>query len=301
MQVDNNRLKAIVGTILFHALLLIAFMFLALRTPLPLPGEQGVEVNLGYADRGKGAVATQKPQPKQVQPKKKRIEKIEKHLSPSISKPVSDKAKELTQNTEKAPLLEKKKKEPAKHKPKKVVRKKVNTVPVVKKIEPKPKAVEKKPVNKEVVRKKKEVVPPKPVLNKRALFKVPVSQNTQGQGITKGLGDHGKLKGSKISNSYSGKGGEGRGISYSLGDRGARFLDKPSSGFTEQGTVVVKIWVNPRGNVIKAQISAKGTTVVDESLRRMAVRAARNSSFSNDPAAPAQQIGTITYNFILKK
>ncbi len=297
MHVDKNKRNAIIGTILFHVLLLVALVFLALRTPLPLPGEQGVEVNFGYAAQGMGAVAGQSVKPKLIQPKLKKTQKVEKKSAPSRPKPALDKVKDLTQETEKAPSLKKEK--IVKHNVKQVLKKKIVTKPVEKKVQP---GLEKKKrIMPDVVTKKKKEIPPKPVLNKRALFKVPVSEKTQGQGVTKGLSDQGKQKGSENSNAYKGKGGEGHGVSYSLGDRGARFIDKPSSSFTEQGTVVVKIWVNPQGKVIKAMVYAKGTTVVDENLRRMAVKAALNSSFSGDAAAPAEQIGTITYHFILKK
>jgi hypothetical protein len=65
--------------------------------------------------------------------------------------------------------------------------------------------------------------------------------------------------------------------------------------------VVVRIEVNPKGQVINARVYAKGTTVISEQLRKLAVESAKNSIFSADPAAPAVQIGTITYHFILKK
>jgi len=64
---------------------------------------------------------------------------------------------------------------------------------------------------------------------------------------------------------------------------------------------VVRIEVNPQGKVAHARVFAKGTTVVSENLRQLAVRAAKNSLFSTDPTAPGIQIGTITYHFILKR
>jgi len=288
MSLDKNKRNALIVTLLFHAAVVVALLFMALRTPLPLPGEEGVEVNLGYADEGLG---NRPMKPKVVESDMKPVKKEEKKLPPLQPKPEPVKAKELTQNTEEAPALEKKK--PAEVK--KVIKKEKKKV----KVQPKP--AKKKSLSKPEVKKETPKVPPQPVVNKRALFKVPVGNKAQGQGIKKGSSDQGKKHGNINSKSYSGRGGEGHGISFSLGNRGALYLDKPSSKFTEQGTVVVKIWVNPRGQVVKAMVYAKGTTVVDDSLRRMAVTAARNSSFSSDHTAPAEQIGTITYHFILKK
>lgn len=54
MNKNNNKIKATIITIVFHALLLIVFLFYGLTTPLPLPEEEGIEVNLGYSDQGMG-------------------------------------------------------------------------------------------------------------------------------------------------------------------------------------------------------------------------------------------------------
>jgi hypothetical protein len=53
---EKNKAAGILGTVLVHALLLLLLLFVALRTPLPLPGEEGMEVNLGYSDQGFGDV-----------------------------------------------------------------------------------------------------------------------------------------------------------------------------------------------------------------------------------------------------
>ena len=286
MSLDKNKRVALLITLLFHVAVVIALLFMALRTPLPLPGEEGVEVNLGMADAGAGM---QPLQPKIVKPEPKTEKKVEKKTPVLPPKPEQVPAKTVTQNTEPAPALEKKKPVASKTSKKKVIKEEKVL----------PKTVVKKP-NTEV-KKESPKKPARPVVNKKALFRLPVGDKIQGQGDKKGSTDQGKMRGDKTSQSYSGRGGQGHGISFSLGDRGALYLDKPSSKFTEQGTVVVKIWVNPKGKVVKAVVYAKGTTVVDDSLRKMAVAAARNSSFSSDPTAPSEQIGTITYHFILKK
>ena len=45
MKVDKDRRRGMIGTITVHVLLLVFILLAALRTPLPLPGEEGVEVN----------------------------------------------------------------------------------------------------------------------------------------------------------------------------------------------------------------------------------------------------------------
>ena len=68
---------AIAGTIVVHALVLLVLFLMAFRTPLPLPGEEGVEVDLGMMDQGMGNIQPEKPaipmaaQPQQQQNKSK--------------------------------------------------------------------------------------------------------------------------------------------------------------------------------------------------------------------------------------
>jgi periplasmic protein TonB len=50
---NTTRLKAIVATVIFFALLLMLFFLLAFRTALPLPDEEGIDVILGYEESGK--------------------------------------------------------------------------------------------------------------------------------------------------------------------------------------------------------------------------------------------------------
>lgn len=296
MKIDKDKQRGIIGTILFHLILIISLLFLALRTPLPLPGEEGVEVNLGYDASGSGIVQSKTPPPQQQTapaPKPKVEQK-----QPAPAPEPKQVQKDITQNTEEAPALKEKKKEPVKKKevkpkevkkvePKKPVKKKE---PVVKKEEPNPKP---KP-------KEKPVEKPKPKVNKRALFKGNKNRSGTGtnQGTGKVAGDQGKPHGFEESNKYNGQGGKGNGPAYDLGGRGAKYLDRPSSSFSEAGTIVVTIWVDRSGKVEKVQIKEKGTTVIDAGLRRIALEAAKNSTFVSDPDAATLQRGSITYNFI---
>ncbi len=295
MKMDKDKIRGIIGTILFHLLLLLALVFMALHTPLPLPGEEGVEVNLGYDNKGTGNIQSKTPPPqKQNTPPPKKTEK-KRQPEPEPEKTVSKQEEQnITQNTEEAPAIEKKQKKPEKKKEK--LTKKTEKKPVTEKVEkkqPEQKKPEPKPQPKPVEK-------PKPVVNKRALFKG--SKNRTGTGTNQGTGtqagDQGKPHGFEDSNKYDGQGGKGNGPAYDLGGRGAKYLDKPRSTFSEAGTVVVTIWVNQDGKVTKAQIKEKGTTIIDQGLRRMALEAAYNSTFVADPEAASSQRGTITYNFI---
>lgn len=303
MKIDKDRRRGIIGTIVVHAILLVFLLLVALRTPLPLPGEEGVEVNLGYDEQGSGKIQSDTPPPK-AEP-----EPVKKEVVPPPPPPVDPEpepvAEEIiTQDTEEAPTIEEEieEKQPEKEPEKEIVEE------------------EKEPEKKEIVEEEPQVEPvdttfvqeevaeeiiveePKPVVNTRALYKGSTSDGSgTSQGITQGAGDQGKPHGYKESDKYDGKGGSGNGISFSLGGRGYLHLEQPTAKFNEQGTVVVSIWVDRMGTVKRAQVSPKGTTVLDPTLRKIAVDAAYNSKFAEDPNAAEQQRGTITYNFILMK
>lgn len=86
-------------------------------------------------------------------------------------------------------------------------------------------------------------------------------------------------------------------VSYDLKDRYARFLPIPVFKCEFGGKVVVEIVVNQRGTVQKATV-IESRSQADDCLWSVAVDAAKRSRFNEKPDAPAQQKGTITYNFV---
>lgn len=75
---------------------------------------------------------------------------------------------------------------------------------------------------------------------------------------------------------------------------------KPSYGIQAEGTVVVEIWVDKQGSVIRAIPGADGTTATKNELWNAARKAALNTKFDVSPDSPEQMKGTITYIFKLK-
>lgn len=109
-----------------------------------------------------------------------------------------------------------------------------------------------------------------------------------GQGTTSGSGG------------TSASGGSGYG-DFDLGGRGlypGSALPRPVYNVQEEGTIVVEVTVNPQGNVISAQVRARGTNITNESMRRSAMEAARKARFAviNETN---NQYGTITYRYKL--
>ena len=251
---NNNEKKdksiAVVGTVIVHALIVLVLFLMAFKTPLPLPGEEGVEVDLGMMDQGMGNIQPEKPAiPMAAQPKQEQSQ---------------TKEDIVTQNDEEAPAIEK----PKTTKPK-----------------------QEKPAEE-----------PKPQVNSRAIYKGSNNPQAGGsEGITGQPGDQGKPNGLAGVRKYDGNGGKGNGTGYDLGGRGAKSLHRPNDDFSEEGNVVVEIWVNRAGQVVRAEVAQKGTTIINSEMRQKAKQAALRSTFQSDPDAPEEQHGTITYTFVINQ
>lgn len=134
-----------------------------------------------------------------------------------------------------------------------------------------------------------------------------VKQKEQTQNIDpNALFPKGKVKKDSGSNQGIGNGsgqgaggdGKGSGVSFNLGGRGSKDLAKPASSTSKKGTIVVDIYVNQEGDVVRAEVKAKGTMIIDANMYRQCEEAAKKSKFAADPNAPEIQWGTITYKFI---
>ena len=243
----KNKGIAIAGTIIVHALVLLIFLFVtAFNVPFPLPGEEGVEVDLGMMDQGMGNIQPETP------------------AIPMAAQPQQEESKNeediVTQTDEEAPAIEKPK----------------------------------------VTKPKQETKPeqPKQTPNPKAMFQ---SRNNPQAGSSEGItgqpGDQGKPNGLANIKNYDGNGGKGNGIGYDLGGRGHKNLTMPPQDFPEEGHIVVNIWVDRDGNVVRTSI-AKGTDITNTDMRNKALDAAKKSKFFADQNAAEEQHGTITYTFI---
>jgi len=263
---EHKRKAVIEATIVM--ILLVVLMFISGLTYLDPPPETGIAVNFGTTDLGKGAVQPQHntpPQPVQQKPE---------------PEPVSEpevKEKVLTQDNDEAPVIKEK---PKKKKPKK------QTKPKKTKPKPDPKPQPDKNIT--------------DILNNVNNAPGSDTNNSSGEGNDNQAGDKGSTSGDPNASGYYGSGGKGnRGGTgnYRLGSR--RALTKPKPKFTcnEEGKVVVKIYVNRDGRVIKAVPGVKGSTNNAPCLLQAAKQAALQTKWSSDSKAPDTQIGKIIYNF----
>ena len=137
-------------------------------------------------------------------------------------------------------------------------------------------------------------------VNTNALFPGNQNTNSNSEGEGNGIGNQGNPDGDPNALSHHGS-PDGGGNSYSLGGRGLKGgLPRPSYPGNEQGKVVVEIFVDRYGNVIKANAGIKGSTILSKPYLDAAYNAAIKAKFDAKPDAPELQRGTITYKFSLQ-
>ena len=120
--------------------------------------------------------------------------------------------------------------------------------------------------------------------------------NSQGDAGS-GTGNQGSPFGNSDHGANEGVGGYG---SFNLNGRsiGAGGLPRPAYTIQEEGRIVINITVDPKGNVIFAEIG-KGTNIDNGSMRKSALDAAKRAKF-NSISGANNQSGTITYLYKLK-
>lgn len=288
----KHKRKSAVITIVILLLLLFGVFNFGMKYLDP-PIEYGVAINFGDSDFGSGESVKKTKQTKQVE------ESV-----------IKDKEEEKLENP---------KEEPQKEEVEETVQEEVITdetakeVPVVKKEVPKEKT-KSKPV-KEL--QKKEIEPtskskskpkPKPKPSKATTDALNNLLNgNSSDGSVKGEGDDsqkgvkGKQNGDPNSTKYYGNEGKGSGGNYNLAGRKATSKPVKQPDCEEEGTVVVSIFVNQNGKVIKAIPGARGTTNSAPCLFKAAKEAALATKWNEDGNAPRQQKGTIIYKFTLSK
>lgn len=261
---DKNKYKGIAGTVLFHGLLLVLFLFFGFRTPLPLPAEQGIAINFGTSDDGMGDV-----QPDQAADSQ---EQNDEPAASNASSSTSSEQNAATQDVEEAPAVR----------------------PVTKPSE------RPKPVTQPIKPAETPVEDPKPKVNPRALYPGSGSGSTGGsQGETGKPGDQGKVDGSKDTNKQGdgSTGGLTGDPNHTLKGRKLTSIPPISDQSQTEGTVIVEIKVDRNGNVFSARI-AQGTKMPNQSIQQKCIEAALKARFS--ASENEEQTGKITFIFKLQ-
>ncbi len=81
--------------------------------------------------------------------------------------------------------------------------------------------------------------------------------------------------------------------------RGRGISNKPKLTYDKnvEGTVVVELCVNKLGVVTSSKAISSGSTISDQSLRKIAQENAKLYAFDPDPDAPSKTCGSVTYTF----
>lgn len=264
---DKDQRNGLIGTIIFHGILFILFIFLGLSYYDPKP-EAGVLINFGYADDGLGSEAIESSQT----------------ASPTSSSQTETEESVQTQDWQDAPSINSSEKSTQTQE---TVEKPVR--------EEKPQESEVKPVEKPE---------PKPSDALQNILNKTKNSQAGGEGVTEGGGDQGKENGDpKSSNRIGDGGGNGTGDgNYLLGNRLALAKPKPDYPCNDEGRVVVKIYVNQSGKVVRAVAGERipggaASTTTSSCLYEQAKKAALQTTWEADGSAPDQQSGYIVYNF----
>ena len=274
-----KRKSAVITALLMVLVILLLFVFgLDYKDP---PDEYGVEVNFGYTDKGMGDNTTSteqvKTEPEQQQQEEQKEQQEE---TPEEVKPQETTSEEevLTQDNEEAP--------------------EVNNKPV-KETNPTTETTKEpvKEVKKPVVEKPKPKKPDQSTTDALNNVLNGASNNgtsNNGDGDSNQQGNQGHIDGNPYANAYYG-GGSGNGSGYGLNGRKKLGVKKFPQDCNEEGKVVVKIFVNRSGKVIRTQIQQSD----DPCLNAAAKKTAMSYKFDSAPNAPATQTGFVVVNFSL--
>jgi TonB family protein len=284
MEPAKEKTYGIIGSILFYIALLLILYFTFLRTEIKVK-EEGVLVNFGSINVAAGTFTPQskaneaRPQETDPAPTAQAIPEIPQPQSPQIHPAAKSKSQTkptpppITQNPEKTAAIE-----AAKQKQ----RKKAAAEQAAAKAEQ---------ARLEQERRKRDAIN-RQVSGAFGAGNSGSGQQSSGQG---GSEIQGNPQATPVTSPTGNNHGE-----FNLGGRtlGQEGLPRPAYSAQEEGNIVIDIVVDPRGNVILAEIG-KGTTINSVAMRRSALDAARMAKFSSINRNNNQS-GTITYRYYLK-
>ena len=330
----SEKKKGLVGTIIFHVIVLILLLVLGFFTPLPLPGEEGILVNFGNSENGLGdrepsparrQQQTTPPPPPQTAQKKSTPPPAQQTPPPPVktSEPEPAEQVAMTQDYEKTVAIEaaeKKKKEEERKRQQELDEKKRREQ---EEIERQQREEAERIAREEAERKAREEAERQRKLEEQRKI-AEINSRTQGafansgsgsggtgnsdgksQGVTFPGGNQGVPTGDPNATNYgdggsgAGNQGTGAGISFDLGGRSAISLPKPEYPGNDAGIVVVKVIVDKNGRVTSAEPGVRGTTIANKAFWDEAKQAALKAKFNVDENAAAFQQGTISYRFRL--
>ncbi|MCD7936094.1 MAG: energy transducer TonB [Tannerellaceae bacterium] len=275
MKFKKDDIYGLAGSVAFHLLLFLILWFTVLRTVVP-EEEDGILVNFGNIDMAAGMFEPQYTG--NVLPAE---------TTPPLPVPVPEPAEELiTQDMEESVSLDTSQSEEERRQEEERRRREQEER-------------ERRQREEEERRRQEEQRRQQEAISNRvagAFGSGSEPSSSQGDAET-GIGNQGSPFGNADQGANEGVGGYG---SFNLNGRtiGSGGLPRPAYTVQEEGRIVINITVDPKGNVIFAEIG-RGTNIDNSSMRQSALEAARKARF-NSISGTNNQSGTITYRYSLK-
>lgn len=271
----KEDIYSLIGTLVFHLVIFLILWFTVLKTVVP-EEEEGVLVNFGNLNAAAGTFEPRYtgqtlPQPSTPPPP----------ASPSTK---TQEEELLTQDIEETVSLNDTKKEEERKREEERQRQEE-----IERERKRREEAEKQRLAEEKRRKEEEIA------NRVAgAFGMGSATGTSQGDAPEGEGNQGSPFGNADQGANEGVGGGG---TFNLNGRsiGSGGLPRPAYTVQEEGRIVINITVDPRGNVIFAEIG-RGTNISNESMRKSAIEAARRAKF-NSIKGTNNQSGTITYSY----
>lgn len=258
--------NGVIGTTIFHGLLLLFLFIMGFKSLFPPPPAKGILVDFGNSNTGMGQF---EPRTSDQAPTAPREE---------VAPPVQNKEALMTQDVEEAPVIR------------------------TEQIQPKPQP---KPQTQVTPTPKVQTATTQPVpertVDSRALFpgRGATQSTATSEGIAGGSGNQGVTTGAPDVKVYGPGGDVGGGNTFVLSGRTLMgSLPLPNYPGQVEGVVMIEITVDGNGVVTDAQYTGRGSTAIDERLIAEARAAALKARFSRAANSPIQK-GTIRYTFKL--
>jgi outer membrane biosynthesis protein TonB len=303
-----NR-RGLIGTIIYHALLLLLLVFAGLTFPYPPPDEEGILVNFGTNETGFGdfepmgddqQAGNPDMEVSQVQEPVEEVNEIAEPVSEreTVSTPPDPKPVDQTQDVEETRVKEQPTPEELERQRQEELERQRQAELERQRQEELEKQRQAELERQRIEQERQQQAERLNNLGRNAFGNQGVGQTEGSEGVTQGAGNQGDPNGSPDSDNYSTGGGLGNNpYSYGLGSRRARgtwpLPNMSGCDVTQKIEVTVEIQVDRDGNVVNAVVTK--ATYSDKCIWDMVVEAALKSKFSVDQAAAYRQAGWIKY------
>jgi len=303
--------RGLIGTIIYHALLLLLLVFAGLTFPDPPPEDEGILVNFGIDETGLGDFEPEGDDQQAGEPDLPVMEESEEIIE-EIVEPVQEEQQayippepepepvDQTQDVEEVQV-----KEETKPTPEELERQRQEELERQRLEEEERQRIEQERIERErreeeerIERERQAQAQRLNNMGRDAFGRQGVGETEGGEGVTEGDGNQGVTTGSPDADRYDTGGGLGNNpSSYGLGSRKAiGNLPLPNldgCNVTSKIEIKISIQVDRDGNVISAIVET--ATFTDKCINEMVVAAAKRSRFSVDQNAPYRQTGWIKY------